>query len=230
MRTWLDVESTVRDELVALDGPGNRRLDACGTCGSDQVTPLYRCLECSYGILRCSECVLKSHTELPLHRLEVCLISYLSFYAHYTQCWKDGFFDRASLNSLGYVFHLGHGGEVCPADSSPSQLTIIDANGWHKLYVRYCKCGASGVSHEHYRQLLRERWYPASINRPKTAFTIDLLETYHKHALQGKLNLYDFYHTTMQKADNQGRSKPLASSFHDRSHSLLTRSPTVPLS
>ena len=53
------------------------------------------------------------------------------------------------------------------------------------------------------------RWYPASFNRPRTAFTFDLLETYHKVTLQGKLNLYDFYHSIMQKSDNQGRSKPL---------------------
>ena len=69
----------------------------------------------------------------------------------------------------------------------------------------------SGTSREHYRQLLRMRWYPASFHRPKTAFTFDLLETYHKVTLQGKLNLYDFYHAIMHKTDNQGRSKPLVS-------------------
>jgi hypothetical protein len=55
------------------------------------------------------------------------------------------------------------------------------------------------------------RWYPASFNRPKTAFTFDLLETYHKVTLQGKLNLFDFYHAIMHKSDNQGRSKPMVS-------------------
>jgi hypothetical protein len=57
------------------------------------------------------------------------------------------------------------------------------------------------------------RWYPASFNRPRTVFTFDLLETYHKVTLQGKLNLYDFYHAIMHKSDNQGRSKPLVSGF-----------------
>jgi len=130
---------------------------------------------------------------------------------HYTQCWKDGFFDRTSLQSLGYVCHLGHDGSECPADPPLYQLTIIDVNGWHKVQVGFCKCGASNVSHEHYRQLLRMRWYPASFRRPKTAFTFDLLDTYHKVTLQGKLNLYDFYHAIMHKTDNQGRSKPLVS-------------------
>ena len=48
------------------------------------------------------------------------------------------------------------------------------------------------------------RWYLASFDRPRTAFSFDLLETYHKLTLQGKLNLYNFYHAIMQKSDNQG--------------------------
>ena len=55
------------------------------------------------------------------------------------------------------------------------------------------------------------RWYPASFNRPRTAVSFDLLKTYHKLTLQGKLNLYDFYHSIMQKVDNQGRSKTMVS-------------------
>lgn len=55
------------------------------------------------------------------------------------------------------------------------------------------------------------KWYPASFNRPKTAFTFDLLDTYHKLTLQGKLNLYDFYTATMQKSDNCGRRKVIVS-------------------
>ena len=94
-------------------------------------------------------------------------------------------------------------------DSTPHELLVIDVNGWHKLQVQFCTCGNSAPWHERYRQLLRMRWYPASFNRPRTAFTWDLLETYHKLTLQGKLNLYDFYFAIMQKSDNQGRSKPV---------------------
>jgi len=147
-------------------------------------------------------------------------ISYPCLCTHHTQCWQDGFFDRTSLHSLGYIFHLGHGGAACPLESPHHQLTIIDTNGWHKVRVTFCKCGASDVSHEHYRQLLRERWYPASFCNPKTAFTFDILETYHKVTLQGKLNLYDFYHAIMQKTDNQGRSKPLVSDSKSSKWSL----------
>ena len=60
---------------------------------------------------------------------------------------------------------------------------------------------------EPFRQLLRFRLYPASILRPKTAFTFDLLDTFHKLSMQAKLNLYDFYNVVMQKTDNSGRTK-----------------------
>ena len=80
MRTFLDVRPTILDDIVTLDGPGNRRLDLCGSCGSVGVKPVFRCIECSYSLLRCGECTLKSHAMLPLHRLEVssCFRSHIS--------------------------------------------------------------------------------------------------------------------------------------------------------
>ena len=59
--------------------------------------------------------------------------------------------------------------------------------------------------------MLRMRWYTASFDRPSTAFSFDLLDTYHKITLQGKLNLYDFYTSIMKKSDNCGRKKVIVS-------------------
>ena len=70
----------------------------------------------------------------------------------------------------------------------------------------FCKCSQNG-SPENYQQLLRVGLYPASLIRPQTAFTFDLLDTHQKISLQGKLNLYDFYNAIMQKTDNHGGSK-----------------------
>ena len=131
--------------------------------------------------------------------------------SRYAQRWQYGFFDRTSLRSLGLVCTLGHNGDPCPVGSSPCELTIIDINGWHNVRTVFCACDTSIPSDERYRQLLRMRWYPASFTRPQTAFSFDLLETYHKLTLQGKLNLYDFYLAIMQKSDNQGRSTPKVS-------------------
>ena len=128
-----------------------------------------------------------------------------------TQQWENGFFNRTSLYSLGLTCNLGHNSEACPAGSSPYNLTVIDVNGFHKVRVVFCGCDTSTPWEERYRQLLRMRWYPASFSRPRTAFSFDLLETYHKLTLQGKINLFDFYLAITQKSDNQGRSKELVS-------------------
>ena len=72
MQSWLDVRPIVLDEMIRLDGPGDAQADFCSSCLTHTTSPVYRCLECSYGLLFCRECVIKSHRTMPLHRLEVC--------------------------------------------------------------------------------------------------------------------------------------------------------------
>ncbi|KIL55653.1 hypothetical protein M378DRAFT_17762 [Amanita muscaria Koide BX008] len=45
-------------------------------------------------------------------------------------------------------------------------------------------------------------WFPATFERPKTAFTFDMLDLFHKITLQGKTTLYDFYHSILHLTDN----------------------------
>ena len=168
MQSWIDLRSTILDEIISLDGPGEALQGGCSSCLTCEPTPLYRCLKCSYGSLFCGDCIVGSHQVLPLHRLEVCFLPrhLLSSYSRHLQCWEDGFFDRTSLHSLGLTCHLEHGGVPCPMDSTPHELLVIDINGWHRLRVQFCTCGKSAPWHERYHQLLRMRWYPASFNRP----------------------------------------------------------------
>lgn len=39
---------------------------------------------------------------------------------------------------------------------------------------------------------------------PRTAFTLDLLNTFHLITLQGKLSVYDFYRAIDRKSNNDG--------------------------
>ena len=71
MYSWLNVRPDVLDEIISLDGPGDAQTDLCSSCLVHKTTTLYRCLECSYGLLFCRECAIKSHRALPLHRFEV---------------------------------------------------------------------------------------------------------------------------------------------------------------
>lgn len=131
--------------------------------------------------------------------------------SHYLKVWQDGFHQRTSLLELGFCFYISHQQTPCPSSKSPKQILVIDLNGAHLVNVEFCACEGSTSWVEDYRQLLRIGWYPASFDRPQTAFTFDLLDTYHKITLQGKLNLYDFYLSTMQKTDNCGRKKIIVS-------------------
>lgn len=84
----------------------------------------------------------------------------------------------------------------------------MDMNGFHLVNLQWCGCDQH-LRHSHYRQLLRSKWYPATTDRPRTAFTFDLLDTFHKLTLQGKFNLYDFYLGVLHKTDNCGRTKKI---------------------
>lgn len=121
--------------------------------------------------------------------------------------WRDNFYQRTSLYELGLCFYIGHQHTPCPSASSYSKILIVDLNGTHRVNAQFCACEDTLGYVEHYRQLLRTGWYPASFDRPTTAFAFDLLDTYHKLTLQGKLNLYDFYSSILQKTDNCGRIK-----------------------
>lgn len=110
-----------------------------------------------------------------------------------------------SLESLGLVVDLAHSGEICPTGII-KRILVVDLSGYHYINARFCACPHTSFL-EPYRQLLRFNWFPASTAKPKTAFTRDLLDMYHKLSLQGKLNLYDFYTTVMQKTDNCGHTK-----------------------
>ena len=127
--------------------------------------------------------------------------------------WQDGFYQRTSLIELGYCFYVGHQHTPCPLAKPPQQILVIDLNGAHNLNVQFCACEGTPTWVPPYRQLLRMGWYPATSDRPKTAFTFHLLDTYHKLTLQGKLNLYDFHLSIMQKTDNCGQEKPIVRIF-----------------
>ena len=121
--------------------------------------------------------------------------------------WRDGFYQRTSLLELGLHFYIGHHHTPCPSAENFQRILVTSLNGAHYVNVQFCACQSAAGWVEYYRQLLRIGWYPASFDRPKTAFTFDLLNTYHKLTLQGKLNLYDFYLSIMQKTSRCGQKE-----------------------
>ena len=106
------------------------------------------------------------------------------------------------LKDLGVHIQLGHGGCVCPCPSpGPPGFMVFDTSGIHAVNIDYCDCPRDDVL-DRRTQLLRQGWFLATFSRPNTVFTFDCLDTFHKHTLQGKGSLYDFYHLLLRKTDN----------------------------
>ncbi|KIJ90114.1 hypothetical protein K443DRAFT_126586, partial [Laccaria amethystina LaAM-08-1] len=122
--------------------------------------------------------------------------------------WNGKCFDKESLQNLGYRYQLGHSGAPCPSPHpGPKNFIVFDITGPHFVTIDYCHCCDEPLST--WNQLLREKWFPATLTRPQTTFTFDCLETFHELTLQGKTNLYDYYHTLLRRSDNANLSNPI---------------------
>jgi len=106
--------------------------DVGGSCQCLKSPASFRCagLEyCFQGHLCCQSCIVKAHATLPFHRIEQ---------------WNGAHFQATSLDSLGYILHLGHAGELCPnvthGQTLPRKMAVVHTNGFHKLSAQLCDC------------------------------------------------------------------------------------------
>lgn len=115
--------------------------------------------------------------------------------------WNGRFFERTTLRALGLKIQLGHRyGKCAASEECKHPLTVIDLSGIHEVTVRWCHC--QNLTER--VQLLRAQWFPASIERPATAMTFDVLRFYHLLTWQAKTSMYDFYETLLKRVDNSG--------------------------
>ncbi|KAI0688809.1 hypothetical protein C8Q76DRAFT_772031 [Earliella scabrosa] len=189
LRQWLPARQDFLDELLAYAGC-NEAIDEeevlCAVCQTHPAT--VRCEDCFRRPIRCKGCVLESHSEHLLHRLEE---------------WDGRKFVRTSLEKLGMVVNLGHSHNRCPNPSQLSRrLVICDSTGIHTHTVRFCKClDATAQDTAEWRQLMRFGWFPATMDRPATVFTFRMLKTFQELSFQGKTNLYDYWRTIERITD-----------------------------
>ena len=129
---------------------------------------------------------------------------------HFWQRWNGEFFNKDSLQNHGHRYQLGHSGGRCPCPRpGPKNFTVFNVSGPHSVAIDYCQCSDQPLNM--WNQLLRERWFPATLARPQTVFTFDCLETFHELTLQGKTSLYDYYHTLLRRSDNANLGNSIVS-------------------
>jgi hypothetical protein len=172
LSSWLEL----RDQYLAILLYGEAPPDqCCHRClGQDN---LYRCKDCFGSPLSCIQCLLHAHSYAPFHHI---------------QYWNGEFFQSAKLIDIGYVLHLGHHGQACPHSTVEKETTIcvVDVIGVFHHRVQWCCCHDAEPP---YAQLLRLGLYPASIERPETAFTFSVLDYFHIDALECKTSASNFY-------------------------------------
>lgn len=113
---------------------------------------------------------------------------------HSWQRWNGQYYENVQPKDLGLDIQLGHmPGEICErrALHTEENFTLIHTNGVRVVRMHFCKCKLSGHIPP-YVQLLRRRFWPATCKQPESATTFEALDLFHRLALYGKLNGYDF--------------------------------------
>lgn len=112
--------------------------------------------------------------------------------------WTRTYFNTHTLRDLGLVMYLGHSGSPCPASLELKKMVIVHTNGIHHCLVQFCDCNDLVPN---FQQLVLSRLFPATLTAPATAFTFDLLETFHQLTLCSKITPYDYF-DTLRKLTN----------------------------
>ncbi|KAI6010214.1 hypothetical protein BKA83DRAFT_4068932, partial [Pisolithus microcarpus] len=174
------------------------------------------CMSCTGVHAWCGPCTVKAHRNLPFHKV---------------QRWNGTHYQPTSLMELGFLWHIGHGGDPCPPNwsdpdpdeagymtgeespnhrhsddlairrSSQFQMTIVHTDRIFSHEVSVCNCPGSDSSDWHL-DLLRQRLFPASISKPKTAFTFDVLDHFLIDAPECKTSAMSFYQKLKRFTNN----------------------------
>ena len=184
----------------------------------------FRCLDCFGQALLCHSCCLEVHSSLPFHSIEK---------------WTGMFFKKTSLNTEGFILHLGHAGLCCPANVTSAMgcevtedgkcdgvdeilleaweprdtrtLVVVDISRVHQLVVSWCCCQGAP---DHGTQLFQHRLFPASITRPSTAFTFAVLEYFHVDAVECKTSAFNFSNKLRRLTDfSSPQSVPVCTAY-----------------
>jgi hypothetical protein len=158
------------------------QLCRCGGGGT-----LYYCKDCFLSSFHCGPCVVSAHKHLPFHRV---------------QEWSSTYLRRSSLSNLGLALSLGHGIEPCPnrpTATVPRKVIIVHTNGVHKHKLEFCHCTDALTEP---LQLTRSSLFPATMERPGTLFTFDILDYFQMLSLTSKIPAYDYWNALVNFMDH----------------------------
>ncbi|KAK0494278.1 hypothetical protein EDD18DRAFT_1107307 [Armillaria luteobubalina] len=101
---------------------------------------------------------------------------------------KHGLVQRYAGADMGLKVQLGHlSGETCRyPQASGRSVIVIDVEGIHKI------------------NMLRARWFPATVEFPRTAMTFAVLRHFQMMSFMSKVSSYEYYQSLAHLHDNTG--------------------------
>jgi len=162
----------VIEAVLALEG-GEGLNEVC-SCEVGRRTT--KCGDCCLADLSCEQCFLESHRRNPLH---------------WAFRWNGFYYSKVSQKKLGRIVHLGHKEHPCPQiviDSTPTNLQIVHTNGVHDIEAYFCRCQNA---QPRWKQLIDAGYFPGTLNRPETAFTVSLMKFAHALSTIGHASAMD---------------------------------------
>ncbi|EMD30750.1 hypothetical protein CERSUDRAFT_25709, partial [Gelatoporia subvermispora B] len=114
------------------------------------------------------------------------------------------FWRKESLATLGLTINLGHNGLKCPvALDDPRRMTVTHSRGIEEVAVRFCACLNDDLDGTpDCLQLIEHDLWPASWEKPMSAFTVDVLKEFHLLSLQSQMTAQDFIRYLQRRTDN----------------------------
>lgn len=207
LRQYLEKRQELLIEVLRHESPPVNR--TCIMCHS--APGMYRCRDCFRPDLLCDGCCVSVHITSPFHRIQRFNGDYfersdlddiglvLELCEHTDNCGgmpqslgdmsasegniSDGDADDSDNNELPTYY-------TSEQNRSPrSNIIVVSSTGIYKRSVTWCRCANSP---ERYVQLLRAKLFPASFERPETAFTFDVLDSFRIDALECKTAALNF--------------------------------------
>jgi hypothetical protein len=118
----------------------------------------------------------------------------------------DGYEEVGAPDGVGGV-GPGMARDVGISDNGPwgpiipgtTRLVVVTSSGVFRRLVRWCECPGKAEPHI---QLLRMELFSATIKKPSTAFTFDVLDHFHIDAMECKTAALNFYNKLRRLTNN----------------------------
>ncbi|KAI6115879.1 hypothetical protein F5141DRAFT_1001241, partial [Pisolithus sp. B1] len=194
----------------------------CEQCS--EVEGCVQCMSCAGVHAWCGSCAVKAHRNLPFHKvqrwngahyqptslMDLGSLWHIGHGGDPCPCnWSDPDPEESGYvtgdgppNHRSVAFLLGRPyGDPVIRKSSQFQMAIVHTEGIFSHEVLVCKCPGSDPNDWHL-DLLHQRLFPASISKPKTAFTFDVLDHCLIDALECKTSAMSFYQKLKRFTNN----------------------------